>query len=76
MGLTEVFHRESGIHSYIFGGHGLKPEDASLRVIYDVVTTAELVFIEFQIEFVRIGERNSDFPEHLYYLFAPVVDMA
>jgi len=45
-------------------------------MIYDVVSAAELIFVKLKIQLVRIGERNSDFPEHLNYLFAPVVDVA
>lgn len=71
-----MFHRERGVHSNIFCGHGLEPEDASLRVIYDVVPAAELVLVKFQVELVGIGERNTDLPEHIYDFVAPVVDVA
>ena len=70
-----MFHRECEVHSNIICGHWLEPENASLQVIYDVVSTAELVLVELEVKLVRIGERNPDFPEHFYYLITPVVDM-
>lgn len=70
-----MFHGEGGVHSDIFRGHWFEPEDGPFGVIYDVVSAAELVLVEFQIQFIRIGEWDTDFPEHLYDLVAPVVDM-
>jgi hypothetical protein len=71
-----VINGKGRIHSDISRGDGFEPEDASLRVINDVVPAAELVLVKLQVEFVRIRERNADFPEHLYDLLAPVVDVA
>jgi hypothetical protein len=45
-------------------------------VIYDVVPAAEVVLVEFKVELVRAGERNTYFPEYVYDLVAPVVDVA
>ena len=71
-----MFHREGGVHSNIFREHRLEPEDGSFRMIYDVVAAAGLVLVELEVKFVRIGERNTNFPKHLYDLLAPVVNVA
>jgi len=71
-----VIDGEGGIHSNIFCGHWLEPEDASLGVIYNVVPAAELVFVKLEVELVSIREGNTDFPKDLYDLVAPVVDVA
>lgn len=60
-----MFRGEGGVHSNIFRGHGFEPEDGPFGVIYDVVSAAVLILVEFQIQFIRIGEGDTNFPEHL-----------
>ena len=71
-----MFHGKGGVHSNIFRGHWFEPEDGPFGVVYDVVSAAELVLVEFQIQFIRVGEGDTDFSEHLYDLVTPIVDVA
>ena len=54
--------------------HRPQPKDALFGMVCDVVPTAKFIFVELQVEFVRIGEGNFDLFEAFHDLVTPATD--